>query len=395
MTVTERKEAARALTQARRIVVKVGSTLLVDQASGRLNRAWLESLAEDVARARHRGQDVIIVSSGAIALGRRHLGLAEGKLRLEESQASAAVGQIRLAHAWKESLERHGLVVSQVLLTLDDTEIRRRYLNARSTLNTLLRLGAVPVINENDTVATAEIRYGDNDRLAARVAQTVSADCLVLLSDVEGLYTADPRKNPTAEFVNKVLQITPQIEAMAGGVGSHVGTGGMATKLAAARIALNAGCTMCIASGHALHALRQIEEGARCTWFVATASPVNVRKQWIAGTLRPAGALTVDAGAVAALACGKSLLPAGVIKSLGRFERGDTVSVLAPDGSEVARGICAYSDADAARIMGRQSSEIEALLGYRGRDEMIHRDDLVLTIEANPLEVQDQQELKS
>jgi len=395
MTVTERKEAARALTQARRIVVKVGSALLVDQASGRLNRAWLESLAEDVARARGRGQDVIIVSSGAIALGRRHLGLSGGKLRLEESQAAAAVGQIRLAHAWKEGLERHGLVVSQVLLTLDDTEIRRRYLNARSTLNTLLRLGAVPVINENDTVATAEIRYGDNDRLAARVAQTVSADCLVLLSDVEGLYTADPRKNPQAEFVNKVLQITPQIESMAGGVGSHVGTGGMGTKLAAARIALNAGCTMCIASGHALHALRRIEEGARCTWFVATALPVNVRKQWIAGTLRPAGALTVDAGAVAALASGKSLLPAGVIKALGRFERGDTVSVLAPDGSEIARGISAYSDADAARIMGRQSSEIEALLGYRGRDEMIHRDDLVLTIEANPLEAQAQQELKS
>ncbi|HZF26951.1 MAG TPA: glutamate 5-kinase [Steroidobacteraceae bacterium] len=395
MTVLERKEAARALAQARRLVVKVGSALLVDQASGRLNRAWLESLAEDVARARRRNQDVVIVSSGAIALGRRHVGLPDGRLRLEESQAAAAVGQIRLAHAWKEELERHDIVVSQVLLTLDDTEIRRRYLNARSTLNTLLRLGAVPVINENDTVATAEIRYGDNDRLAARVAQTISADCLVLLSDVDGLYTADPRKNPQAELVNKVLQVTPQIEAMAGGVGSQVGTGGMATKLAAARIALNAGCTMCIANGHTLHPLRRIEEGALCTWFLSAASPVSVRKQWIAGTLRPAGALTVDAGAVAALAGGKSLLPAGVIKSLGRFERGDTVSVLAADGREIARGISAYSDADAARIMGRRSSEIEAILGYRGRDEMIHRDDLVLLIETNPVELQAPQELNS
>jgi glutamate 5-kinase len=395
MSAVERKEAARALTQARRVVVKVGSTLLVEQTSGRLNRAWLESLAEDAARVRQRNQDLVIVSSGAIALGRRHLGLPDGKLKLEESQAAAAVGQIRLAHAWKEMLERHDIVVSQVLLTFDDTEIRRRYLNARSTLNTLLRLGAVPVINENDTVATAEIRYGDNDRLAARVAQTISADCLVLLSDVDGLYTSDPRKNPKAEFVNKVLQITPQIEAMAGGVGSQVSSGGMATKLAAARIALNAGCTMCIAGGHALHPLKRIEDGARCTWFLSGTSPTSVRKQWIAGTLRPAGALTVDAGAVAALACGKSLLPAGVTKSLGRFERGDTVSVLALDGSEIARGISAYSDSDAARIMGRKSSEIEAILGYRGRDEMIHRDDLVLTIEPSPIEIQSQQELKS
>jgi glutamate 5-kinase len=395
MTSQERKDAARALTGARRLVVKVGSALLVDQASGRLNRAWLESLTEDVALARRRNQEVVIVSSGAIALGRRHVGLPNGRLRLEESQAAAAVGQIRLAHAWKEGLERHDLVVSQVLLTLDDTEVRRRYLNARSTLNTLLRLGAVPVINENDTVATAEIRYGDNDRLAARVAQTISADCLVLLSDIDGLYTADPRKNPRAEFISKVLQVTPQIEAMAGGVGSQVGTGGMATKLAAARIALNAGCTMCIASGHAVHPLRRIEGGERCTWFVSSASPVRMRKQWIAGTLRPAGALTVDAGAVAALAGGKSLLPAGVIKSLGRFERGDTVSVLAADGREIARGISAYSDVDAARIMGRQTSEIEALLGYRGRDEMIHRDDLVLLIETNAMELRAPQELNS
>ncbi len=377
MSQAERKETARTLSDARRVVVKVGSALLVDQSTGRLNRTWLEALAEDVARLRRRNQEVILVSSGAIALGRRHLDLAPGKLRLEESQAAAAVGQIRLAHAWKEILEQHKITVAQILLTFEDTERRPRYLNARSTLNTLLRLGAVPVINENDTVATAEIRYGDNDRLAARVAQTISADCLVLLSDVDGLYTADPAKNPQARFVHRVPQITPDIEAMAGGSTSDVGTGGMATKLAAARISYNAGCAMCIASGHALHPLKKIEEGARCTWFIPSASPIGVRKQWIASTLRPAGALTVDVGAAAALGSGKSLLPAGVVKAVGRFERGDTVSVLSPDGSEIARGICAYSDADAARIMGRQSSEIETILGYRGRDEMIHRDDLV------------------
>jgi glutamate 5-kinase len=377
MTLAERKEMARTLAQARRVIVKVGSALLVDPASGRLNRSWLDALVEDVARLRRRKQEILLVSSGAIALGRRHLKLPAGKLRLEESQAAAAVGQIRLAHAWKEALEDRGLTVAQVLLTLDDTETRRRYLNARSTLNTLLRLEAIPVINENDTVATAEIRYGDNDRLAARVAQTISADCVVLLSDTDGLYTSDPAKDPNAQFVSKVHQVTPEIEAMAGGSLTEVGTGGMATKLAAARIALNAGCALCIASGRVNHPLRRIEEGARCTWFLPSASPVSVRKQWIASTLRPAGALAIDAGAVAALASGKSLLPAGVVKSVGRFERGDTVSVLGPDGTEIARGISAYSDHDAARIMGRKSAEIESILGYRGRDEMIHRDDLV------------------
>ncbi len=377
MTVAERKEMARTLSQARRVIVKVGSALLVDQASGRLNRSWLDTLIDDIARARRRQQEVVLVSSGAIALGRRHLKLPAGKLKLEESQAAAAVGQIRLAHAWKEALEDRGMTVAQVLLTLDDTETRRRYLNARSTLAMLLKLGAVPVINENDTVATAEIRYGDNDRLAARVAQTISADCVVLLSDTDGLYTSDPAKDPYAQLVNRVFQITPQIEAMAGGSGTDLGTGGMATKLAAARIALNAGCALCIASGRATHPLRRIEDGARCTWFLPSSSPASVRKQWIASTLRPAGALAVDAGAVTALSSGKSLLPAGVVKAIGRFERGDTVSVLAPDGTEIARGISAYSDNDAARIMGRRSAEIESILGYRGRDEMIHRDDLV------------------
>jgi glutamate 5-kinase len=377
MTAADRKATARRLTQAKRIVVKVGSALLVDGDSGRLNRSWLESLAVDVAGMRRRGQEVILVSSGAIALGRRHLGL-EGRLRLEESQAAAAVGQIRLAHAYKDLLEQQDITVAQILLTLGDTEQRRRYLNARGTLNTLLSLGAVPVINENDTVATAEIRYGDNDRLAARVAQMAAADCLVLLSDIDGLYTANPHANRHAEFVASVLEITPQIEAMAGGSSSAVGSGGMQTKIAAAKIAMAAGCHLCIAKGAHQRPLKRIEDGARCTWFVPSSTPLATRKQWIAGTLKPAGAIAVDAGAVRALMGGKSLLPAGVTGAVGHFERGDTVSIVAPDGSEVARGICAYSDADAARIIGRRSADIEKVLGFRGRDEMVHRDDLVL-----------------
>jgi glutamate 5-kinase len=378
MTVEDRKVAARRLTDARRIVVKVGSTLLVDGDKGRLNRTWLESLAADVAGFRKRGQEIILVSSGAIALGRRHLDLGLGKLKLEESQAAAAVGQIRLAHAYKELLDVHEIAVAQILLTLGDTEQRRRYLNARGTLNTLLALGAVPVINENDTVATAEIRYGDNDRLAARVAQMIGADCLVLLSDIDGLYTADPKEDPDAQFIARVLEITPAIEAMAGGSTSDMGSGGMYTKIAAARIAVGAGCHLCISLGSEEHPLRRIGEGARCTWFVPNSTPVATRKQWIAGTLKPAGAISVDDGAVRALMGGKSLLPAGVTRALGRFDRGDTVSIIGPDGTEIGRGICAYSDVDAARIIGRKSADIEKVLGYRGRDEIVHRDDLVL-----------------
>ena len=383
MTAQARTNAA-PLVRARRLVVKVGSALLVGGDSGRLNRAWLETLVEDLARLRKRGQQLILVSSGAIALGRRRLGLRPGTLRLEESQAAAAVGQIRLAHAYKELLEEHGVTVAQVLLTLEDSERRRRYLNARATLDALLTLGALPVINENDTVATAEIRYGDNDRLAARVAQMVGADCLVLLSDVEGLHSADPNKDPHARILPEVSQITPEIEAMAGGSSSQVGSGGMAAKILAAKIAMAAGCHMCIAAGHHRHPLRRLEEGAECTWFVPSATPLAARKQWIAGTLRPAGAITIDGGALRALLEGKSLLPAGVTGARGRFERGDTVSVLTPAGAEVARGIVAYSDGDAARIMGRKSSEIEQLLGFRGRDEMIHRDDLVLLKDVTP-----------
>jgi glutamate 5-kinase len=373
------KSGGARLTRAKRVVIKIGSALLVEQSSGRVSRAWLETLAADIAAMRARGQEVVIVSSGAIALGRRQLGLPRGKLKLEESQAAAAVGQIRLAHAWKEVLEPYECAVAQILLTLGDTEERRRYLNARSTLNTLLKLGSIPVINENDTVATAEIRYGDNDRLAARVAQMASADCLVLLSDVDGLYTADPARDPAARFIPEVSVITPEIESMAGGSASDVGSGGMATKVLAGKIALAAGCNMCITVGREPHPLRRIEAGGRCTWFVARATPKTVRKQWIAGLLKPTGTLHVDEGAAKALRGGKSLLPAGVTKVEGRFDRGDAVLVKDAAGGELARGLSAYSSDDARRVQGRRSQDLEAILGYRGRDELIHRDDLVLT----------------
>jgi glutamate 5-kinase len=366
------------LTRARRIVVKVGSALLVDQASGQVNRPWLETLVEDLLRLRARGQEVVLVSSGAIALGRRELRLAPGALPLEQSQAAAAVGQIALAHIYKELFATANVTVAQILLTLEDSERRRRYLNARATLSQLIELGALPVINENDTVATTEIRYGDNDRLAARVAQMVSADCLLLLSDVSGLYTADPNLDPAARLIPEIREITPEIAAMGGGSASAVGSGGMATKIAAARIATAAGCAMAIAAGAPLHPVRRIEEGADCSWFLATSNPENARKQWIAGALRPNGAVTIDAGAAQALRSGKSLLPAGVMAVSGRFARGDTVSVLDRDGVEIARGMIAYNEKDAAQIAGKRSADIEAIVGFRGRAEMIHRDDLVI-----------------
>jgi glutamate 5-kinase len=377
MSQAEFRARARRLREARRLIVKVGSALLVDARTGRLNRAWLESLADDLDEAAQRGQQLIVVSSGAIALGRRHLKLPKGRLRLEESQAAAAVGQIRLARAWQEILEDRGLAVAQLLLTLEDTEERRRYLNARATLDTLLGLGAVPVINENDTVATAEIRYGDNDRLAARVGQMASAECVVLLSDIDGLYTADPGRDPDARFVPEVREISDSIEAMASGPSSGVGSGGMTTKIAAARIAVGAGSSLCIASGRRFHPLRAILDGERCSWFLPGTTPVAARKQWIAGTLQPRGRVAIDGGAAAALGRGKSLLPAGVTRVTGRFERGDTVSVIA-EGREIARGLAAYSADDATLIAGRQSAEIESLLGYAGREELIHRDDLVM-----------------
>ncbi len=364
------------LTSAKRLVIKIGSALLVDPATGTLRHTWLEGLAEDVAACRARGQEVIIVSSGAIALGRRRLELGPDVLRLEESQAAAASGQIALAHAYQDVLSAHTISVAQILLTIGDTEERRRYLNARNTISTLLRLGAIPVINENDTVATAEIRFGDNDRLSARLAQMMSADCLVLLSDVDGLYESDPRLDPNATFVPEVLDLSPGIEAMAGETRS--GTGGMITKLAAARIAMSAGCHMVIARGEGMRPIKAVEDGARCTWFLPASSPRTARKRWIAASLEPAGAIAVDAGAAGALANGKSLLPAGVIAVDGAFERGDAVIVQNQDGRELGRGLIAYSAIDARLIMGHKSSEIEALLGYRGRDEIIHRDDLVL-----------------
>jgi glutamate 5-kinase len=367
------------LGHVRRLVVKIGSALLVEQDSGTLHRAWLNALADDVAALVRRGVEVMIVSSGAIAVGRRHLGLTQRTLRLEENQAAAATGQIRLAHAYQETLARHDITVAQILLTLDDTEERRRHLNARATMNTLLRLGTVPVINENDTVATAEIRFGDNDRLAARVAAMMNADALILLSDIEGLYAADPRQNPNAAFIAEVPSITPEIEAMAGAPPPGYSSGGMVTKLAAARIAVNAGCRMAIADGRILNPLAAIEAGGRATWFLSQVEPRTARKRYIAGSLKPAGSLIVDAGALKALRGGKSLLPAGVAAVQGTFHRGDAVTIRSADGTEIGRGLAAYEADEARRIIGHKSREIETILGYRGREELIHRDDLALT----------------
>ncbi len=374
--------ASDALAQARRLVVKIGSSLLVAD-SGEVRRAWLDTLANDVARCRARGQEVILVSSGAIAVGRRHLGLAGRRLRLEEKQAAAATGQIRLAHAYQEALARHRITVAQILLTPEDTEERRRHLNARATFAQLVALGAVPVVNENDTIATAEIRFGDNDRLAARVAQMTSADMLVLLSDIDGLYTADPRKDPQAAHIPTVHEIGPEIEAMAGEAPPGYSSGGMVTKLAAARIAMSAGCRMLIARGRsaglAPGPLAAIEAGDRATLFLPQGEPRSARKAWIAGAVNPSGTLVVDDGATAALRRGKSLLPAGVVAVEGNFERGDAVIVRTPAGVEAGRGLSAYSSGDIRLVAGHKSSEIAAILGYRGRDEIIHRDDLVMT----------------
>ena len=363
---------------AKRIVVKIGSSLLVDGASGTLKAEWLGALADDIAALREAGKDVIVVSSGAIALGRNVLKLPKGALKLEDSQAAASVGQIDLAHAYEETFRARSLVAAQVLLTLGDTEERRRYLNARNTMTTLLKLGAVPVVNENDTVATTEIRYGDNDRLAARVASMMSADCLVLLSDVDGLYTAPPGSGKNARKLEEVLDITPEIEAMAGDVGSELSKGGMVTKIEAAKIAVAAGTHMVIASGRVLHALEPLGRPGTGTWFIARQDPVTARKRWIAGTLEPRGAFSVDQGAAKALDSGKSLLPAGVTRVEGSFERGDAVVIRNGEGVEIGRGLTAYDHEEAKAIIGRKSGEIEQVLGYFGRAELIHRDDMVL-----------------
>ncbi len=364
------------LGSAKRIIVKVGSALLVDQETGALKREWLQSLCADVRALREAGKEIILVSSGAIALGRHALGLKSGVLKLEESQAAAAAGQVRLAQVYADMFSGEKIVAAQILLTLGDSETRNRYLNARATLKTLLGLGAIPVINENDTVATAEIRFGDNDRLAARVSSMMEADCLVLLSDVDGLYTTDPTRDAAAKHIPEVAAITREIEEMAGASLSGVGRGGMVSKLIAAKIATAAGAEVIIAKGAVDHPLRAIMDGARCTRFHASMTPVAARKRWIAGVLKPEGVLIVDAGAVRALSEGKSLLPAGVRQIDGRFERGDVVVVRDQEGHEIARGLVAYNASDAERIAGKRTGEIEAILGYRGRDELIHRDDL-------------------
>lgn len=375
---SDRSTNAERLLESRRLVVKIGSALFIDQDTGALDGDWLEALCRDVAWLRESGKEIVLVSSGAVALGARELDIDARRARLEDNQAAAAAGQILLAHAYHEVLRKVGLPTAQVLLTLDDSESRRRYLNACRTLLSLLARGAVPVVNENDTVATQELRYGDNDRLAARVAQMVSADCMVLLSDVDGLYTRDPQLHDDAEHVPEVAGIDERIRNMAGGPGSAHGSGGMHTKLDAARIAIGAGCRMAIASGRVRRPLKSLCDGDRATWFLPTATPATARKQWIAGTLKPKGSVRVDAGAERALVAGRSLLPAGVTGVDGSFERGDAVRVVNGTGSEVGRGLIGYSSDEARAIAGKQSESIASVLGYRGRDEMIHRDDLVL-----------------
>lgn len=370
--------ASSGLGEARRVVVKVGSALVVEAQTGLPARDWLAAFAADAARLRARGKQVLVVSSGAVALGRRRLGLKRKALTLPEKQAAAAAGQSLLMRAWEEAFEPHGQAVAQILLTRDDTEVRRRWLNARATVETLLTLGVVPVINENDTVVTEEIRYGDNDRLAARVAQMIGADTLVLLSDIDGLYTADPRRDPAATRLERISEITPDIVAMAGGAnaGAGVGTGGMATKLTAAGIARAAGCATIITLGSRPRPLQAVEDGEAATIIEAAVSPAAAYKSWIAGSLAPAGALTVDAGAAAALRGGKSLLPAGVTAVEGRFGKGDAVLVLGPEG-EIGRGLTRYDAADARRIAGLRSDAIEGALGFTA-GPLIHADDLAL-----------------
>jgi glutamate 5-kinase len=366
------------LKNFRRIVVKVGSSLLVDSDAGEVRASWLSALAADLAKLHGAGRDVLVVSSGSIALGRSRLRLPRGPLKLEESQGAAAVGQIALARIWSEVLGAHGIGAGQILVTLQDTEERRRYLNARATIAKLLDWRAVPIINENDTVATNEIRYGDNDRLAARVATMASADLLILLSDIDGLYDAPPSQNPNARLVPVVETVTSDIEAMAGAAESELSRGGMRTKIEAAKIATIGGTHMLIASGKIEHPLKAIADGGRCTWFLTPANPVTARKRWIAGSLEPKGTLTIDAGAVSALRAGKSLLPAGVIRVDGQFARGDAVVVRGPDADEIGRGLVAYDADDAEKVKGRSSPDVMTILGLSGRAEMIHRDDLVV-----------------
>lgn len=366
-----------ALTQAQRVVVKIGSALLVDRQTGGLRHKWLTTLAGDVAALKAKGVDVVIVSSGSIALGRGVLGLNTVDLPLEQSQAAAAVGQIRLARAYEEVLDPHDIVTAQVLVTLDDSSDRRRYLNSRATLGQLLSMKVVPIVNENDTIATDEIRFGDNDRLAAQIAVTVGADVLVLLSDVDGFYTANPAFDPTAQRYDVVDRITPEIEAMAGDAGSGLSKGGMKTKLMAAKLATGAGCRMAITNGFIDHPLKALDEGASATWFAAETDPRAARKRWIAG-MKPKGVIRLDAGAITALRSGKSLLPAGVSFVEGDFGRGDAVAICDASGHTLGHGLTRYSAEEATRIKGCKSHEIETVLGYPARAALIHRDDMAL-----------------
>ncbi len=368
------------LKSAKRLVVKIGSALIVDETDGEIRTTWLDGLADDIVELRAAGVEVIIVTSGAVAIGRGVLGFGRIRgLRLEEKQAAAAVGQVALAEAYRASLARHGIVAAQILLTPDDTEARKRHLNARATLTTLLGMGAAPVINENDTVATAELRFGDNDRLAARVAQMASADTLILLSDIDGLYTADPRSDSGAKHIPEVSEMTAEIEAMAGEARPGISSGGMVTKLLAAKIAMGAGCRMAITAGNIDHPLAALQNGGLATWFLPGAEPLTARKRWIAAHLTVGGHVVVDAGAVKALGLGKSLLPAGIVAVVGAFERGDLIAIQSADGREIARGLSNYSADEARALAGHNSTAFEALLGYHGRDELIHRDDMVLT----------------
>lgn len=365
------------LTQASRVVLKIGSALLVDRATGALRHDWLQSLAQDVAWLKELGKDVVLVSSGSIALGRGVLGLPATELALEQSQAAAAVGQIRLARAYEEALAPHGITTAQVLVTLEDSENRKRYLNSRATLSQLLALGVVPIVNENDTVATDEIRYGDNDRLAAQVAVTVGADQLILLSDVDGFYSANPNEDENAQRYDVIDTITPEIEAMAGDAGSGLSKGGMKTKVMAAKMATAAGCAMAITLGSPDNPLKKMETGAPSTWFLAQDNPQHARTRWIAA-MKPKGTITVDAGAAKALARGKSLLPAGITAVHGDFGRGDPVDILDETGAKLGLGLARYTAAEAAQIQGHQTGDIAEILGYAGRSTLIHRDDMVI-----------------
>ena len=369
---------APSLSSFRRVVVKVGSSLLVDQARGEVKRRWLEALCDDIATLHKDGRDVLVVSSGSIALGRTLLKLPRGALKLEDSQAAAAVGQIALARTWSKALSDRDIVAGQILVTLHDTEDRRRYLNARATIGRLVEMRAVPVINDNDTVATTEIRYGDNDRLAARVATMASADVLVLLSDIDGLYTAPPHEDPSAQLIPVVPRISAEIEGMAGGAASEFSRGGMRTKIEAAKIAVGGGAHMVIADGRVEHPIARIADGGRCTWFLTSSNPITARKKWIAGSLEPRGVIHVDAGASAALGRGGSLLPAGGTRVEGAVARGDCVLIRDANGAELGRGLIAYDAADAGQLVGRNSRDIESVLGAPGRAEMIHRDDMAL-----------------